>query len=74
MTACPRPDKTPHETEGQAYAQLVWMRQAGRDVRTLTVYRCRCGKWHVGNPTSLNAKIRQAIRPVRPRGRKRQRW
>lgn len=45
---CPRPDKKPYDQE--LYAFQRWSKLPESQKATNQVYRCRCGKYHLGRP------------------------
>jgi hypothetical protein len=64
MAECPTPSKTDYPTEVAARRALAVMARdpARRSAPDCKPYPCRCGSWHLTSGTSLNARIRAALR------------
>lgn len=63
QTPCPTPRKIRHATSKAARAQLRDLQARYPTSPDLTVYRCVCGRWHVGHSqAALNRRIRRALR------------
>ena len=47
---CPTPRKAAHATEAEAKKHLgaLWAKEGRAGAGSLSVYKCRCGAWHVG--------------------------
>ena len=59
MSKCPKPEKYKHYSRKAAEKAMASLEAANGIDLSLHVYRCKCGKWHVGHHKQTPQWIRR---------------